>query len=155
MQKFPGQGSNSSRSRNPRHSSDNIKSLTTKPPGNSLLDIFLKSTGGFIEYPSVEICLFLFYFYFWGDSDVFLLLLLFLHVYILFSHIIMFYHEWLVPSAPTAGSHCLSIPKAIVWSIYPKFPVHPTLPHSPLATTSLFYMSMIFSSAERFICAIY
>ena len=55
----------------------------------------------------------------------------------------------------TEGCHCLSIPKATVCIYYPKFQVPPTPSTSLLVTTSLFSMSMIFISVERFICAIY
>ena len=41
-----------------------------------------------------------------------------IHLYILFSHIIMLHHKWPDNSFQcyTAGSHCLSIPKAIICS---------------------------------------
>ena len=42
----------------------------------------------------------------------------------------------------TAGSHCLSIQNAIVWPTNPKLQVHPIPFPSPLATLSLFSMSM-------------
>ena len=41
-----------------------------------------------------------------------------------------------------AEFQCLSTPNAVVWTVNPKLLVHPTPSPSPLATTSLFSMSM-------------
>ena len=80
------------------------------------------------------------------------------HTYIhyFFSHY-MFYHKWLdkVPSATQQEPIANPSPRQESASINPRLPIHPTPSPSPLATTSLLSMSMIFFSVERFLCAVY
>ena len=80
-----------------------------------------------------------------------------IHVYILFSHIVMLQHKWpdIVPSAIRQDLIAYPFQWQQSASINPKLSVHSTSSHSPLATTSLLSNSMIFFSAERFICAVY
>ena len=70
-----------------------------------------------------------------------------------FSHYVL-HHKWLdrVPSATQRDPIANPYRRQLSASIYPKFPVLPLLPLPPLATTSLF---TIFSSVQRFICALY
>ena len=77
-----------------------------------------------------------------GDPDI--------HVYILFSHIIMLHHRWqdIVPSAIQQDLTTYPFQRQQFAFINPKFPVHHIPFPSPLATTSLFSMSMIFFSLE-------
>ena len=62
------------------------------------------------------------------------------HVYILFSHIIMFHHKWLhiVPSATQQDLLANPFRRQSFISINPKLPNHPTPSPSSLATTSLY-----------------
>ena len=56
MQKFPGQGSNTHHSSDPNHSSDNTRSLTLRPPGNSQMYYFVVRypNGNAIRYEGLE-----------------------------------------------------------------------------------------------------
>ena len=79
------------------------------------------------------------------------------HVYIIFSY-------YLAPSQVrrhssqgyTAGSHCLSIPKArdCLNELQAPTQSHSVPVPLPLETTSLFSKSMFFSSVESFTCAL-
>ena len=84
MQKFLGQGSNLSYSSNPSYSRDNAGSLTTRPPGNSLLSYYFKSplcplmlnvavrrVWDQLDFPPSLSVLFLFFFLFWECLNFF------------------------------------------------------------------------------------
>ena len=102
-----------------------------------------------------------FYFFHYSWFTVFCQFLLYSkvtqsHTYICyFSHIILHHTPYEMTRYSslcyTAWYHCLYTPNA---SINPRLPVHPTPSPSPLATTCLFSKSMIFFSAERFICVV-
>ena len=80
-----------------------------------------------------------------------------IHVYILFSHIIMLHHKWsdIVPSAIWQDPIAYPFQRQWFGYINPKFTVPPSPSPSLLSTPSLFSMSMILFSVERFICAVY
>ena len=67
-----------------------------------------------------------------------------MHVYLLFSHITMLHHKWLdiVPSALWQDLIAYPLQRQQFASMNPRLPVHPTPSPSPLATTSLFSMSV-------------
>ena len=75
-----------------------------------------------------------------------------IHVYIPFSHIITLNHMWLYIVPSTIQQDLIAYPfqRQQFVSINPNFPVHPIPFPSPLATTGLFSMSMIFFSTFYF-----
>ena len=82
------------------------------------------------------------------------------HAYIQsFSHILLHHVPSQVtrysPSATQQDLIAYAFQRQFLASIKPRFPIHPTPPSPPLATTSLLSKSMSFFSVERFICAVY
>ena len=80
-----------------------------------------------------------------------------LHVYILFSHITccIIIDQTEFPVLHSRIPLLIHSKGNSLHLLTPSSPTPPTTSPSPLATTGLFYKSMIFFSVERFLCAIY